>query len=73
MNLKPCPCGATPAELYIADGRQGGKWAYAYGDCCGIWEIEFRTDYHELDTDKCMENAIDAWNCAPRNKKGAKR
>ncbi len=64
-ELKPCPCGQTPESLGLADN--GAKWAYAYGDCCSEWHIEFRTQYHELDTDACMELAIEAWNESSRS------
>ena len=65
-QLKPCPCGNTPPELYITDAGQGGKWALVAGACCGEWHIEFRTSYDPIDSPKCMESAIDAWNRAPR-------
>lgn len=66
-KLKPCPCGKTPTELYIVDGGQGQKYAFAYGSCCGEWHIEFRTDYKPLDSQECMQKAIDAWNLTPRS------
>lgn len=64
-NLKPCPCGKTPASLFIADN--GSKWAYVCGDCCNEWHIEFRTQYHRIETDECMALAIEAWNMAERS------
>ena len=64
--LLPCPCGKTPEKLYIHDTGQGGKWANVNGDCCGVWEIEFRTDYLDYQSDECMALAITAWNDAPR-------
>jgi len=67
-DLLSCPCGKTPKELFIADAGQGGKWAYVYGDCCSVWEIEFRTEYYGLDSNECMKLAIEAWNDAPRTK-----
>ena len=42
------------------DAGQGSKWANVVGSCCGKWMIEFKTQYHALDTDKCMRLAIDA-------------
>lgn len=66
LVIKPCPCGKTPKKLYIHDTGQGGKWANVNGDCCGEWEIEFRTGYHSYDSDECMALAIAAWNEAPR-------
>lgn len=52
-NLKPCPRGQTPKSVSIADN--GSKWAYVSGDCCGEWNIEFRTQYHRIDTPECWE------------------
>lgn len=66
-ELKPCPCGEIPNELYVTDAGQGGKWAYVYGDCCSTWEIEFRTEYNALDSKECMKLATGAWNEAPRS------
>jgi len=65
-KLKQCPCGKTPEKLFIADAGQGGKWAYVYGGCCGIWEIEFRTEYNDLESAECYKLAAEAWNEAPR-------
>ena len=65
-ELKQCPCGTTPSQLFISDIGQGGKWASASGDCCGEWNIEFRTQYHNLNSDECMKLAIEAWNEATR-------
>lgn len=60
QNLKPCPCGKTPESLHIADN--GSKWAYVSGNCCNGWSVEFRTQYHRIETDECMVLAIKAWN-----------
>ena len=59
-TLKICPCGKIPEMLYISDAGQGGKWAEATH--CGDWVTEFRTSYTALDSDECMEYAIQAWN-----------
>ncbi|MHC4192071.1 MAG: hypothetical protein ACYSUB_20765 [Planctomycetota bacterium] len=64
-NIKPCPCGETPPRLVI-QGRDRDKWMYVYGDCCGEWNVEFRSDYNVVDSDECMERAISAWNDAKR-------
>ena len=64
-ELKKCPCGKTPNKLGINPGL-GFKWAYTMGDCCNHWEVEFRANYFPPDDAKCMENAIKAWNEAPR-------
>lgn len=71
MKLKPCPCGKTPTLLFIADN--GSKWAYVSGSCCGEWHIEFRTQYHRIETDECMELAIEAWNTAERSSRLTRR
>ena len=64
--LKPCPCGKTPADIGVYDVFQGGKWAFAVPDCCGEWNIEFRTNYKDIDSDECKQFAREAWNAAPR-------
>ncbi len=64
-NLKPCPCGETPTTLIIIDSGSA-KWAYVCGDCCGEWNIEFRTQYFPLATEECMALAKKAWNRVPR-------
>ena len=61
-ELKPCPCGETPKELHVYDG---GKWAYASGDCCDDWSVEFRTGY-ETNQTKLKALAAVAWNETPR-------
>jgi hypothetical protein len=63
-ELKPCPCGKTPSSLLLIDN--GAKWAYATGDCCNEWHIEFRTMYNNLESDECMALAFYAWNSARR-------
>ena len=67
-KLKQCPCGKLPARLNILDANQGGKWAIASGDCCAEWLIEFRTGYEALESDACMDLAVEAWNDAPRKR-----
>ena len=61
-NLKCCPCGKIPEGLGIAESPSGSKFGYVSGYCCGMWEIEFRTDYNGLDTDECMKRAVQMWN-----------
>jgi hypothetical protein len=60
-TLKPCPCGKVPELLVIPEGT---KWAQTYGNCCGEWTIEFRSQCKE--GDELMALAIEAWNAAPR-------
>lgn len=66
VGLAACPCGKPITELGISDAGQGGKWAWASGDCCGEWSIEFRTQYEGLDSDECKRLAREAWNNAQR-------
>lgn len=62
MELKQCPCGKTPTALNLMGNGQGVKWAWASGNCCSEWWIEFRTGYESLESEKCMEYAIKSWN-----------
>lgn len=67
MNeLKECPCGKTPKKLIITDAGQGGKWANVGGDCCEYWEVEFRTEYCDMNGSACMVLAVKEWNEAKR-------
>ena len=66
LVIKPCPCGKTPEQLLIYDQGHGGKWGHVSGGCCGEWEIEFRANYLDYESDECMQLAIAAWNAAPR-------
>ena len=66
-ELKPCPCGQTPKVLGVCDNGQGNRWAVVVGDCCGSWEVEFRTRNHALDSAECYAIACEAWNDAPRS------
>ena len=65
VQLLDCPCGKTPTELNLIEGSTC-KWAHVTGNCCGEWNVEFRTEYNKIDTDECMKLAIDEWNRAPR-------
>jgi hypothetical protein len=65
-ELARCPCGQIPTDLIITNAGQGGKWGNVSGNCCGTWEIEFRTSYFLFDSVKCKHLAIEAWNDAPR-------
>jgi hypothetical protein len=64
-DLLPCPCGKTPQSLNIISLNQS-KWGRVSGNCCGEWEIEFRQQYLEIDSEECKALAIEAWNSAPR-------
>lgn len=64
-DIKPCPCGKTPPSLSIT-GTPRAKWAYVAGACCGMWEVEFRNDYSELNSVDSNRRALEAWNEAPR-------
>lgn len=64
-SLNVCPCGKVPVSLFISPGGSC-KRAYVCGECCGEWNIEFRTQYHELDSAECEDLAREAWNDATR-------
>ena len=66
VELKRCPCGEIPSTLFISDANQGGKWAYVSGCCCNLWEVEFRSQYKEINSDRLMQLATNAWNEAQR-------
>lgn len=68
MELKPCPCGKTPKEVLIY-GEDRDKWAFAYGDCCGDWHVEFRMHYLNVGSKEARKLAAEAWNEAPRTDK----
>lgn len=65
-KLEKCPCGKVPEDLDIYVPGAGKKWAYVSPTCCGIWEIEFKTHYLEIDGPECKELAIKTWNEADR-------
>lgn len=65
MNLKKCPCGKYPDELVIEAGNCC-KWSFVYGNCCGSWLVEFRSDCKDLDSEEIYGLAVDAWNYNPR-------
>lgn len=64
-ELKKCGCGEIPEGLQVAHTATS-KWAWVSGTCCGEWSIEFRTNYHDIESDECMKLAMQAWNLAPR-------
>jgi len=65
MNkLLSCPCGKTPKQLHITGND--AKYKHVSGNCCDMWEIEFRTGYNKAGTKEIMELAMKAWNSAPR-------
>ena len=68
MTLAPCPCGEIPEVMGIAPSGEGSKWAYAYGLCCGEWNVIFRTHYAALDSPECFGQAEEAWNAMPRGR-----
>jgi hypothetical protein len=64
-ELKRCPCGETPDQLVFEPGKSS-LHGYVYGDCCGVWGIEFRINgrtYMETRTEDVLRNV---WNGAPR-------
>ena len=69
-DLAVCPCGEIPEKLCVGESASGSKWAMVNGYCCGEWNVEFRTYYEPLDSEKIMRLAREAWNAAPRGKGG---
>ena len=65
-ELKPCPCGKIPETLAIETAYDRDKWGYVCGDCCGQWEIEFKTNYLSHGDPDLQKIAANAWNSAPR-------
>ena len=63
-KIRPCFCGATPAQLSITEGSSS-KYAWAACEWCAEWSIEFRINYSQ-DLDELQRLAVQAWNCAPR-------
>jgi len=66
MELALCPCGKTPSAILIEREYNRSKWAFAYGDCCSEWHIEFRAGYLDDDEPELMQAAQIAWNNTPR-------
>lgn len=64
-ELKPCACGKIPEDIGVMESGTS-KWAWAYGDCCGEWNVEFRTNYHEVGSEECKKLAVEGWNDASR-------
>ncbi len=62
-ELQPCPCGKTPTELHVDSA--GVKWAFASGNCCNEWHIEFRNQYAQ-EYEQIHKLANEAWNRTPR-------
>ena len=60
-----CPCGQIPSR--ILGGETLVKWAYAYGDCCGEWSVEYRQEWarSQEEADKLAREAWDAAARAP--------
>lgn len=66
-KINPCPCGKTPTKIYSqAESGNKPKWAYACGNCCSEWCIEFRNGWRELGSPESDTLAIEAWNDATR-------
>lgn len=63
-ELRACPCGRVPTALVLHFDGPRPKWAWATGNCCDGWGVEFRNDYAEQEG--AMPAAIDAWNGAGR-------
>ena len=66
--LLTCPCGEIPKRLCIEGDGDRPKWAMVSGICCGYWWVEFRNDWHPLDSEESLRRATKAWTDAPRAK-----
>ena len=66
MELAICPCGKTPTAILIDRESNHSKWAFAYGDCCGQWYIQFQAGYLDDDSPELKQAAQIAWNNTPR-------
>lgn len=67
-ELARCPCWKIPHDLGIDAEHDRPKYARACGTCCSEWWIEFRNQYHEINSAESFELAKKAWNEAPRGK-----
>jgi hypothetical protein len=65
-KLKKCPCGRYPESLFISQ-TQSSSWGEACGNCCGEWNIEFRSVNHDPFSKESYERAIEYWNDMPRD------
>lgn len=63
-----CPCGETPAELFVRLPK-GSKQGIVAGNCCGDWLLEFKAGYPKDDAD-LLERGKMAWNNQPRGTAG---
>ncbi len=69
VEVKPCPCGRTPDTLYIQPQTDHpSKWGRVFGSCCSEWEIEFRLQYTDPNSEEGQALALEAWNMAARGK-----
>jgi len=64
-ELKKCPCGKVPDELFIAEGSTF-RWRYVSGNCCGEWAIEARVESGLNDSEGIKHECMVAWNDACR-------
>jgi len=62
-ELKKCPCGKTPDDLFILEGETF-RWRKISGNCCDYWTVEARINGKTEDETK--QQCVEAWNDAPR-------
>ncbi|MCP5005363.1 MAG: hypothetical protein GY941_15720 [Planctomycetes bacterium] len=67
MKYEQCPCGEVPTDLYTT--ISGGSWEYVSGQCCGEWEIEYKTNGVDPTSEEGKELQRKAWNAAKRGEK----
>jgi len=67
--IAPCPCGEQSPTLSWRLGDTF-RWRIVSADCCGAWDVEYRTTGYGKHWTKEQEDdeAIEAWNDAPRAK-----
>lgn len=65
VELKRCPCGEVPKKV-LPECTGSAKYMLAVPSCCSEWMIEFRANYHDIDSEACQALAVEAWNNASR-------
>jgi hypothetical protein len=65
VKPKMCPCGKIPDALIVEAGSTA-TYAMVSANCCNEWLVEFRTNFHPIDSEELHELALKAWNRAER-------
>lgn len=64
IEIKPCPCGNTPDELYVSEGSTF-RWRYVECKCGWMIEARINTLRPHCEEQDYLE-CVDAWNAMPR-------